>query len=386
MLRRSIATALLALSLAAPAQAQRQVPQGYLGTVVDEPLTDEYARFQGQLDPMVSAGVESFRIVFDWRVAQPYRTLSEVPEEQRHLYRSEAGVPTDWRLFDAYVEDAARRHLTIQPVMLYAPAWAAKYPRSDNSPPASFPAFAKYVTAVAKRYGRDGAFWVERPDLPRMAIEWFQIWNEPHFSEFWGDQPWQRPYAKLLRTVSKSVKKQVPRARIVAAGMANDSWNSIEKLYRAKTRGHFDAIAIHPFTNSADGVVEIVERGREVMARFGDRKLPVMITELSWTSARGKAAFTYGNERTEPGQAKALRQGFLKLAKERRRLRIRRVYWYTWLTRDRHENNPFDYAGLVRLENDGSITRKPSFDAYRSTALALEGCGSKGATAFACMP
>ncbi len=387
MLRCSIASALLfLLVLAAPAAAQRQVPQGYFGAVADGVLTEEYTRFRDQLDPMVSAGAESVRMVFDWREAQPYRRHADVPPEQKHLYRDEAGVPTDWRLLDAYVEETARRHLRVLPVVMYVPDWAIKYRGSDASPPGNLPAFAKFVARVANRYGRNGAFWVERPELPKMAITWLQIWNEPHFREFWSEQPWQKPYAKLLRTVDKALKRQVPTARIVAAGMANDSWNSIEKLYRSNTRGHFDAIAIHPFTNSVDGVVEIIERGRAVMRRYGDRKLPLMITELSWTSAKGKAAFTYGNERTEAGQAKALRQGFQRMAKERERLRIRHVFWYTWMTRDRHENIPFDYAGVVRLENDGTTTRKPSFDAYRSTALALEGCGAKGATAFACMP
>ena len=386
MLRCSIATALLLLALAAPAAAERTVPRGYFGTVADGVLTEDFSRFHAQVDPMVSAGVESVRIVFDWREAQPYRRQADVPPEKASSFRDEAGVPTDWRVIDAYVETAARRRISILPVILYAPPWAAKYQKSDASPPRSFPAYAKFVTRVALRYGRDGAFWTENPDVPRMPIEWFQVWNEPHFKEFWSDQPWERAYAKLLRTVFKTVRQQVPRARIVAAGMANDSWNSIEKLYKSKTRGHFHAIAIHPFTNSVDGVVEIIERGRDVMRRYGDRKLPLMVTELSWTSAKGKAAFTYGNERTEAGQAKAARQGLRRMAKERRRLRILRVFWYTWMTRDRHENIPFDYAGLVRLENDESVTRKPSFGAYRSTALALEGCSSKGATAYTCTP
>jgi hypothetical protein len=386
MLRCSLATALLLLLLAAPARAERKVPQGYIGTMVDGVLTEDFARFDDQLDPMIGAGVESLRMMFDWREAQPYRRHADVPDEKKQFFRDEAGVPTDWRLLDAYVERAAQRRLTILPVIIYAPDWAAKYRGWESSPPSNFGAYAKFVARVARRYGRSGTFWAERPDLARMPIDWLQIWNEPHFKEFWSDQPWERGYGKLLRTVDKVVGKTVPTARIVAAGMANDSWNSIERLYRAKTRGHFDAIAVHPFTNSVDGVVEIIERGRAVMRRFGDRKLQLMVTEMSWTSAKGKAAFTYGNERTEAGQAKALRQGFQRMAKERRRLRIRRVYWYTWMTRDRHENIPFDYAGVVRWEDDGTTTRKPAYDAFRSTALALEGCGSKGATAFACMP
>jgi hypothetical protein len=387
MIRRTFTLALLVLALAAPsAQAQRQVPQGYLGAVADGVLQEDNdgSKFEAEVDRMVGAGTESVRIVFPWRDAQPYRRSVDVPEEQRQFFRSEQGVPTDWRLLDAYVATAVRRRLTVLPVVLYAPPWAAKYGNSDASPPRGHSAYAKFVVALAKRYGRTGTFWTERPDVPKVPIDWFQIWNEPHFREYWSDQPWEKGYAELLRGTYRAVKKAVPSARILAAGMANKSWTYIAKLYGQKTRGFFDAIALHPFTNSVDGVIEIIERGRRTMARYGDRKLPLMITEMSWTSAKGKAGYTYGNERTEAGQAKALRQGFERMAKERRRLRILRVFWYTWMTRDAHENIPFDYAGVIRLEPDGSTTEKPAFAAYRSTVLALQGCASKGADARTC--
>jgi hypothetical protein len=389
MLRRTIALALLTLALAAPAaHAQRQVPQGYIGTSADGVLAEDNdgSRFAGEVDRMVGAGVESVRMVFPWRDAQPYRTTADVPEEQRRFFRSEQGVPTDWRLLDAYVETAARRRLTVLPVVLYAPQWAAKYGNSDASPPRGHSAYAKFVVALAKRYGRTGTFWTERADVPKVPIDWFQVWNEPHFREYWSDQPWEKTYAPLLRGTYRAVKKAVPSARILAAGMANKSWTYLAKLYQQKTRGFFDAVALHPFTNSVDGVVQIVERGRRTMERYGDRKLPLMITEMSWTSAKGKAGYTYGNERTEAGQAKALRQGFQRMAKERRRLRILRVYWYTWMTRDAHENIPFDYAGVIRMERDGSTTEKPAFAAFRSTALGLEGCAGKPGDARTCTP
>ena len=369
-----IATALLLLALAVPAQAQqRQVPPGFFGTVADGALTEEITLFHSELDTMASVGVESVRMVFDWREAQPYRTRGEIPSERQANFRDEYGVPTDWRVFDGFVENAARRRLRILPVMMFAPDWAIKYRGSEASPPGNLAAYARFVSATARRYGRNGSFWREHPEVPKVPLDWVQIWNEPHFKEFWSQQPWERSYSALLRKTSRYVKKQVPTARILAAGMANKSWTYLSKLYRAKARGSFDAVALHPFTNSIDGVVEIIRRGRRTMARYGDRKLPLMITEMSWTSAKGKAAYTYGNERTEAGQAKALRQGFQRMAKERRRLRILRVFWYTWLTRDAHETIPFDYAGVARLEPDGSITRKPAFEAYRTTALALEG-------------
>ena len=387
MLRTLTPIVLLAIALAAPAAhaADRQVPQGFVGSVADGVMTDEDpARFGNELPRMVGAGVESIRTPFPWRDIQPVKNRSDIPAELQQHFRDEGGTPTDWRLTDSYVEKAARQRLTILPVLIYAPQWAARHKNSDGSAPSDFGAYARFAVAVAKRYGRNGTFWTERPDVPKVPLDWLQIWNEPHFREYWSDQPWDSDYAKLLRTTYRAVKKAVPTQKILLAGLANKSWTYLSQVYKQKTQGYFDAVALHPFTNTVSGVIEIIERSRRVMERYGDRKLPLMITEMSWTSAKGKAAYTYGNERTEAGQARALQQGFERMAKERRRLRILRVYWYTWMTRDAHENIPFDYAGVIRLEPDNTMTEKPAFAAFRSVALKLEGCASKPGDARSC--
>ncbi|HEX8073803.1 MAG TPA: hypothetical protein VF545_02375, partial [Thermoleophilaceae bacterium] len=97
-----------------------------------------------------------------------------------------------------------------------------------------------------------------------------------------------------------------------------------------------------------------------------------------------KVEWTYGNETTEEGQAKKLTAAMGLLAKARRRLRLERVYWYTWLTFDKDEHYPFDYAGLSRLDSDGRIVRKPAYAALRRTALGLEGCEEKSGMADRC--
>jgi hypothetical protein len=72
------------------------------------------------------------------------------------------------------------------------------------------------------------------------------------------------------------------------------------------------------------------------------------------------------------------------LARERRRLRINSVFWYTWLSRDSDTNYPFDYSGLNRLEDGGRVVRKPAFGAFRRTALRLVGCRRKAGRADRC--
>jgi hypothetical protein len=215
-------------------------------------------------------------------------------------------------------------------------------------------------------------------------VRYWQFWNEPSLEFFWSDKGWPKDYVALVRAARARVKAADPGARIVLAGLPNRSWPELEKVYKLKARGLFDVVAIHPFTARVTGALEILRRNRAVMRRYGDAKKPLMVTELSWTSARGKAAWTYGNETTEEGQAKKLSQAFELLARHRRELRLQRVYWYTWLTFDSDPNYPFDYAGLSRMEAESRIARKPAFYALQRVALELERCKTKSGTADRC--
>ena len=78
-----------------------------------------------------------------------------------------------------------------------------------------------------------------------------------------------------------------------------------------------------------------------------------------------------GYETDERGQARKIRSAFPLIARARRRLRIQRTYWYTWLTRETHPTYPFDYAGLRRVQPDGTIVSKPALRAFRETVAAL---------------
>jgi polysaccharide biosynthesis protein PslG len=374
--------AALAAAPVAPAKAA-PVPASFVGVVGDGPLFEGYVNLENEMDQMVGAGVQSFRVVVDWSEAQPYAKASDVPPDQAARFRDEGGVPTDYSLIDRVVEGAVTRRISILPVILIAPDWAARHPGNFNSPPKGTAAYSNFAGALARRYGPSGSFWAERPDLPRIPVRYWQFWNEPSLEFFWSDRPWEKAYVALVRAARTQVRKVDSGARIVLAGLPNKSWPELEKVYKLKARNLFDVVAIHPFTKYVSGTLEILRRNREVMRRYGDRKKPMMVTELSWTSARGKAAWTYGNETTEPGQAKKLRQAFELLAAHRSELRLQRIYWYSWLTFDQHKNYPFDYAGLSRLDGEG-IHRKPAFEALKRTALELEGCTTKSGTADRC--
>jgi hypothetical protein len=132
------------------------------------------------------------------------------------------------------------------------------------------------------------------------------------------------------------------------------------------------------------GVQTILERDRKVMAKHRDARKPLWVTELSWTSAKGKTSQRFGNEETPKGQAKKLAAAYKMLAKLRTKMHIGRVYWYTWLSRDMQKDYPFDWAGLMRVDKNGRAVKKPALAAYRRVALALERCRSKRERADRC--
>ena len=377
------AAATTLVTTAPAADAGRSVPRGFVGANADGPLTDDTELLRGQMKPMVEAGVESIRFDFDWRRIQPYESMQDVPPALIPFYPEVNGRPTDFRATDVKVGAAARRGITVQPVLLYAPNWAARHPGSSSSPPKDFKAFAAFVTTMVERYGSNGTYWTERPTVPFHPIRNWQIWNEPHFSEFWHDRPWAADYVKMLKRADTAVHGADSSARTILAGLANKSWQYLGEIYRKGGKGHFDLVALHPFTTKVQGVVQIIERVRSVMKEHHDGGRHLVVTEMSWTSARGKTSRHFGIEQTEEGQAKQLANAYELVAKERKRLKLNAVYWYTWISDDRSEVDTFDYAGVMKVR-DKEPRKKPAYRALRKTALPLEGCSSKSGDATGC--
>lgn len=370
------------LSLATPAAAR--VPFGFAGVMIDGPMNAPGYDPAGEMDVMVASGVESVRFAFHWVDGQPYRHLSQVPEAQRGEFVDVDGVPTTFSRFDPMVAGAAARGLTLLPNVTTAPGWAAKRPGVFGSPPKGTAAFARFVRTLVRRYGPNGRFWAENPTLPRRPIRRWQLWNEPNLRYSWTERRWAPGYVKLLRAGRRAVKAADPGARVVLAGLANVSWADLERIYRVRgARGLFDEVAIHPYTKPPAGVITILERVRKVMARHGDRRKPVTVTEFGWPSSKGKVK-GIGVSTDRRGQAARLRKALPLLARNRKRLRLTSVYYYTWVTNDRPTSSIFHFAGLRHRLPSGRIVPKPAFHVFRRTALRLENCRVKSSVATRC--
>jgi hypothetical protein len=364
------------LVLASPAAASATVPRGFVGVMGDGPLFSPAVSLDREVDLMARAGVEALRVGFYWARAQPLAPGAAAPPGWADV----GGVPTSFAETDRVMAAAARRRIEVLPVVLLAPRWARRVPLETWSPPApaTYASYARYVGALVARYRAGGSFWRERPQLSPVPIRSWQVWNEPNGPRFWTVQPGLAQYATLLRLARAAIKRADSRASVVLAGLTASSWTSLAKLYRLGAGASVDMVALNPFSAEPRSVVRIVRRARKVMSRNGDGLKPLLVTETSWPSAKNRVVAPFGYEETEAGQARRLEEVLLALARERVRLRIRQVFWYTWMSLDRDPGYSFDWAGVRRLESTG-IATKPAYHSLRRVARALEGCGARPA-------
>ncbi len=380
MVRRVLVAALAAWGLIpGVAAAQRSVPPGFLGVVADRAAVDGTVPLETQMRLIRGVGAETVGLTFPWLEAQPYRSPDEVPPGEAGRFVAAAdGVPTDWSAIDARVAAAARAGLRVHPVVIAAPPWARRNPAAEFSPPADPQRYAAFCAELVRRYGPGGAFWAERPDLPRREIRAWQLWNEPVGGDgdatpsvFWvDDDPFHVRFVPLMRAGHAAIKAVDPGATVVLGALVGQSWNTLQLLYDAGVRGTFDAVALHPYTARPENVVRIVRLVRRTMARNGDGALPIQITELGWPAFDAPDVVRLGRRQAARAQEAWLAETFTRLARARRELGLELVLWYTWIGRDRSERDAFDHSGLLRLDG-GRLVAKPALGAFTDVARAI---------------
>jgi hypothetical protein len=342
----------LALVLAAPGSAAaRSTPSDFFGVMVNGVLDQSAVNLDAESATMHRDGVESERFEIAWDAVEP-----------------QPGV-FDFAAIDRKVQAAARNDIDVLGLVVRSPGWAATHPGNPFSAPRDPAAYAAFLRTLIGRYGPRGSFWSANPSLPKHPVRNWQIWNEPNISINWDVQPWQNGYARLLKAAYPAVKAADPGARVVMAGLANFSWRDLSKAYKAGVKGSFDVAAVHPFSGRPSNSVKITRLNRDVMNRNGDARKAIWLTELTWSSAKGKKTpLTQNWETTETGQAQRLRQAYRLYVRARSSLRLDRIFWYTWATVDRNSKNSFDYSGLRTMRPDGRFVNKPVMSAFRSVA------------------
>jgi hypothetical protein len=362
------------------------VPAGFVGMNVNSPLFPvDGVNLAGQLNTMVSSGVQTIRVVFNWAAAQPYANWSAVPSADRSQFTNVGGVPTSFGQFDQLVALAAARGLRVFPTVMYTPGWdAAAGPAGDLVIPRKDAPYAAFCAALVRRYGPNGTFW--KTHTPAVPIRMWEIWNEPNLAYYWPQQPFEHSYVALLHAAHDAIKGVDSSAQVMIGGLTNASWNAMSLIYRVHGAGKwFDGVALHPYTKYPAGVITILQYVRQVLKAHGGAGKSLIADEISWPSAAGEGSNPSHLDivTTEAGQAKNVAAMLPLLAQNRRSLNLVGFAYYTWAGPDDPGGNIFDFAGLYHYAA-GKFTAKPAAAAFRRAALAMEHCRRAGRTAAVC--
>jgi Beta-galactosidase len=348
-MRRAAVAAFIAVLLL-PAAAAAKVPRDFFGVTANGPLDAPAFPLDAESAAMRAAGVGTERMEISWDLVEP----------QKGQY--------DFTLPDRKVLAAARAGIDVLALIVRSPAWAAQHPAQPFSPPRDPADYAAFATALVARYGPNGQLWREHPEVAPRPVRTWQVWNEPNIALYWTKQPFMRGYARLLNIAYAAIKQADPKATVVMAGLANFSWRDLRRLFeRGGTNLRFDVAAVHPFSGRPSNSLKIVALNRQVLDRHGASGKPIWLTELTWSSAKGrKRKLTKNWETTEAGQAERLRTAYGLFVRDRKALKLKRIYWYTWVTVDRDSPNSFDYSGLRTARPDGTVVDKPAARAFRA--------------------
>jgi hypothetical protein len=272
-------------------------------------------------------------------------------------------APYNWSHYDPVVRGAAENGIRVLATVYSTPSWVASTP---EIPPhgSSLKGFEDFTSAAVERYGSDGTFWKQHPDVPKLPITEWQAWNEPNSPFFWKPSPDAQGYLQLLRAFHSAVTGADPNARILLGGLFPTPHPGIpmeqflSDIYRGGGADLFDAVAIHPYASTPRKAIGRAAQAREIMRRFGDDSAPIWITEVGWASTGTPPGLVVGPR----GQANYVRQTFELASAARDRLGIGGVVWYS--LNDTPGPLWVGHCGLFTVEG----SPKPAWEAFTAVA------------------
>jgi polysaccharide biosynthesis protein PslG len=346
----------VAAGVAAPS-ASAAPPPGFVGMTSEDVFADPGPYRSQTLFVQRAVGVQLIRQTFDWSRIEP------------------SPGQYDFTTHDAYVSALAADGMRVLPILFNPPHFRlGRTSGRASCAPQSFDTFARFAEALVRRYGSNGSLWVERPSLPKVPITSWQIWNEPNLGIYWCNRASARQYVRMLRAVGGAIKRVDRRAEIVTAGLPPSKLSSavpieryIRQMYRAGGKKAFDTMAINSYAKNRAELRTLLRTIRRIMNKRGDRRARIWITELGWGDSGPAHRFIVGAE----GQAKRITSSFSEIIRQRKRLRLRGVVYYTW--RDAAPYPPLyrDLWGLHTGLLDASALPKPAFYAFRDAVARL---------------
>jgi polysaccharide biosynthesis protein PslG len=322
----------------------------FVGITAEDVFAGDDAYRARNLEAQSALGIGVLRQPFDW--AQIERAPGQY----------------DMRHHDAYVLAAASHGITILPILFHTPTFhAGRSSGRAACPPRSNASLAAYAQALVRRYGARGTLWAEHPEVPALPIRSWQIWNEPNLRAYWCNKPNPRQYVAMLRTVSKAIKRVDRRAHIVTAGLPDSKLRGtvplrrfIDRMYAAKAAKYFDSLGINPYARDHRELGRLLRSVRKQMNARRDRRGQIWITEIGWGDRGPKHRYIVG----EKGQATRIAKSFALVRKQRTKLRLRGVVYFSWRDAAPYAPTFKDMWGLHTGLLDINGEPKQSFDVF----------------------
>ena len=329
------------------------------------------------LTRIAAGGIDFVRANIDWPRLEP-----ETPRRREHGF--------DFAGLDAWVAALARHGLTWAPAVMGVPTppWAVDRNAAKVCGLRAFPArngdFAALAGALARRYGRGGTFWRERPDTPEHPVTHYELWNEPNLGSFWCPAPDPAAYATLADAGADAILDRDRDAVLVLGGLAGFHTTDVvgpgDSRYasaaflrrmvaaRPKLARKIDMVGVHAYGAQTEGVLRGLARQRAAVDASPLAGKPLAYNEVGWyTSGVG----------AQPAVSDEQRAAYLAEVTDavaRSNCGIQAFAPHTWITREQDPQNLEDWYGIA---DPGTGDPYASGSAYLDQALLFEGRGSE---------
>ena len=128
----------------------------------------------------------------------------------------------DFSSVDPILLSAAENGVRVVPTIYGTPTWVAEGLDGYDCDPGCGPyaptsdealaAWKDFVDQLVERYGPDGDLWTAHPELDRVPVRSWQIWNEQNSPTFYQPEVDPASYERLLDTASEAIKDRDPVA------------------------------------------------------------------------------------------------------------------------------------------------------------------------------
>lgn len=350
-----VSLTLVAASALAPASALAAAPPGFVGLQGGERPTSP------RLDALQRANVKVFRAQLNWSAVQPTR-----------------GGAYRWGNYDRRVAAAGQRGITILPVLLGSPPWAASKVAYPPSGAENRTAFYRFAAAAARRYSPRSRFWSKYGlDGATVGVRSLQVWNEPNLPKYWNNKPNAGGYARLVKGADQYIKAYGnPGAKTILAGLpyarsAVNPSDFLRGMFRRdpKIYNSFQAAAVHPYARTPSYAIDYgVRPFRTTLNRLLPRGVyrGLWITEIGWATGKPDGRFQVSSST----QASYLQSFYSKLLAIRKSHRIKGAIWYSLADYD-DQSWWAERTGLITRNG----TKKPSWFRLKCvTGASTKGC------------